>query len=111
LVDANGTTIGSTSWTLASGKATTTLSTEEEIGAGGAKTYTLKADVAGTLASGDNIAVNLASVATGVATTTNSAFIWSDRSTVPHSMATLDWWSDYLVKTIPALNSASIIRP
>lgn len=80
---------------------------------GSATTYTLKATISGTLVTGDFLSVyleNASSTATypengtsyaeGKAKTTQTSFVWSDRSDTSHSINTSDWTQDWLVKQI-----------
>jgi hypothetical protein len=89
--------------TDASGSISLALTTPETIS--GTRNYVLKASVAATLASGDNINTTLASSGLGfVASTTAGAvgatagIVWSDRSASSHGTGTSDWTNDYLVK-------------
>lgn len=77
----------------------------------GTKTYIVKMTIAGTLASGDNLSVNIdqpltaydapdayADVLTDDATAT---FVWTDQSASAHDATTDDWNHGYLVKNLP----------
>ena len=114
LWDATGTTQITTSTNSITGgaanSATATISfittDEEEIS--GSKTYVVKASVAATLASGDNINTNIATSALGhvapaaysTVAGTAATFVWTDQALVSHSATTLDWNNDNLVKNI-----------
>jgi hypothetical protein len=77
----------------------------------GSKNYVLKTDIAGTLATGNNINVSIAQPDTYAASDTyanvaaaNSAaatFVWTDTSASSHSATTTDWNNAYLVKNLP----------
>ena len=114
LWDSTGTTQITTSTnSIANGAAADTTATitfittdEEEIS--GSKTYVVKASVAATLASGDNINTNIATSALGhvapaaysTVAGTAATFVWTDQALVSHSATTLDWNNDNLVKNI-----------
>lgn len=79
---------------------------EEQVS--GTKTYVLKTDIAGTLATGNNINVSIAQptahaapAAYATVAATTSSFSWTDRSATSHSATTLDWNNDNLVKNLP----------
>ena len=83
---------------------------EEEIGAGGSKTYSLKATVGGTVDSSAYVQTSISDRAStyggGVAYTgglagTDASFIWSDKSATSHGLASTDWFDDYKVVGIP----------
>jgi peptidoglycan hydrolase-like protein with peptidoglycan-binding domain len=74
----------------------------------GSKTYALKLDVAGTLASGNNMNVSIAQPSTFAASNdyatvagTTASFVWSDVSAAGHSTATTDWNNGFLIKNLP----------
>lgn len=74
----------------------------------GSKNYVLKTDIAGTLATGNNINVSIAQpssyaapAAYATVAATSASFVWSDVSASSHSTSTTDWSNDYLVKTLP----------
>lgn len=90
---------------------------EQQITAGSSRTYELRA---GTLATGGTgsqfVSVTVPQTATTSITAAyatiepaaplgdvNESFVWTDRSSIStiHSQTTLDWTSDYLVKTLP----------
>jgi len=80
--------------------------TEEQVA--GSNTYTLKANVGGTIATGDSINTRIDSGSTVFAASAtfslvneNASFIWSDLSQPSHSIGTSDWATDYLVKNLP----------
>jgi len=81
--------------------------TEESIS--GSKTYTLKADIGGTIADNDYISTSIGSasmsyaapVAYATAAATNATFVWSDQNKASHSLTTTDWNNNFLVKNIP----------
>ena len=102
LKDSNNVTVGSTAY--ANSRATSTLTTEEKIS--GSKTYTLFADIGGTISTGDSIAVSVAAPSAAIATSTASTLMWSDISNDSHTLVTTDWWSDYLVKNLPTASVA-----
>ncbi len=94
--------------TSSGGKVVFTPTSEQEIS--GAKTFVLKATVGGTLVTGDNVVTTIAQPSSyhtpAAATTieglgTAPSFVWSDESAVPHSLASLDWNNDFLVKNLP----------
>jgi hypothetical protein len=74
----------------------------------GTKTYVLKANVTGTVSTGESLSVR---VPTGVSSfsaptdyasvAAGSTFTWSDESVIPHTGASADWNDNYLVKNIP----------
>ncbi len=82
----------------------------QEIGAGGSKTYSLKATVGGTIDSSAYVQTsisnrstshsNAAAYTSGLAGAGGS-FIWSDKSASSHSLTTTDWFNDYKVVGIP----------
>ena len=103
---ATHTTTGATN---TSGSIAFVATSEQQIS--GSKTYVLKADISGSLADTDNVAVSIAQPSsyvvpddyTAVATTTAS-FVWSDLSGVGHDAASttvLDWNNGLYVKTLP----------
>ena len=87
----------------------TFMSATEQV-VGSATTYTLRADIGGTMDTGDYLSVyikngNSAATApdtdpayTGV--TDDDSFVWTDRSDDSHTVSTDDWTNDWLVKTI-----------
>jgi hypothetical protein len=96
---------------LAAGSGSTlvtfTPTNPQEINA--SKSYTLKAQIAGAIATGDSVstAINHSAV-TYVAPNTEATvagtaatFVWSDESASSHSLTTTDWNNDYLVTQLP----------
>jgi len=75
----------------------------------GSKTYVLKADIGGTIASRDYVSVNIGSASMGYVAPaayatvagTNATFVWSDQHKSGHDATTLDWNNNFLVKNIP----------
>ncbi len=79
---------------------------------GSATTYTLRADLDGTFATGDYLSVYVANANSGDTTPTTGNYFafdtaaeasvsWTDRSNDSHTLLTTsDWTNDYLVKTI-----------
>ncbi len=85
---------------------TFTSTTDREIS--GSKTYTVKANITGSIASGSSMSHNFPSSGLGYVASApyssvgvSSAFIWSDESSQPHDNTTQDWNNDYLVKNLP----------
>ena len=88
---------------------TFTAATEQVVGS--ATTYTLRADIGGTMDTGDYLSVYIKNGdaadtvpdATGTAyagTVADDSIVWSDRSNDAHDVNTADWTNDWLVKTI-----------
>jgi hypothetical protein len=78
------------------------------------KTYEVRGLVTGYSASGDSIVVRMtqdttSGVANASAVTINASSnnTWSDRSSSPHTIATLDWTSGYLLKDMTQIQSFS----
>jgi hypothetical protein len=79
----------------------------EEITA--SKSYTLKAQIAGAIATGDSVstAINHSGLTYAAPATeatvagTAATFVWSDESATSHSTSTADWNNDYLVTQLP----------
>jgi peptidoglycan hydrolase-like protein with peptidoglycan-binding domain len=74
----------------------------------GTKNYSLKTDLAGTFANGNNITVKInqpsgyvAPAAYATVAGTTSSFTWTDTSASNHSETTLDWNNGLLVKNLP----------
>ncbi len=87
---------------------------EQEIS--GAKNYELRATVTGTLATGDNVNVNIAQPSSYVApaayatvAATAASFVWSDQAAASHDATTLDWNNGFLVKNLPT-NSQTLTK-
>ena len=75
----------------------------QQIGAGSAKTYELRAaTVTGWGAAADAVTINFtednAAVVNAAAASVTGDIIWSDRSATSHTTATSDWTNGYLVK-------------
>ncbi|MBI4837387.1 MAG: hypothetical protein HY813_03240 [Candidatus Portnoybacteria bacterium] len=87
---------------------TFTAATEQIIGS--ATTYTLRADIGGTLATGDYLSVYIKNGNSADTIPTNQtsyagaaaddSIVWTDRSNDSHTVNTSDWTCDWLVKTI-----------
>ncbi len=108
LTDDSGTTINgtfstSTIGTVATGTTTFVPSSEQAVS--GTKTYILKANIGGTIASNDHVSINILSDSyqanDTVANSTSNNFVWSDESAANHSTATSDWTGGNLVKNLP----------
>lgn len=104
---ANVTTNGSL--TPGAGTTVTFVSTSDQE-VSGSKTYTVKANVAGTPVVGSNLNHSIAQMTSpgfvasapyATVAATAATFVWSDESSSPHSDLTQDWNNDYLVKNIP----------
>ncbi len=74
----------------------------------GTKTFVLKADVAGSLVTGDNVNTNITQPSGYVApdtyanvALTAASLAWTDQSAASHSETTTDWNNGYLVKNLP----------
>lgn len=74
----------------------------------GSKTYELRTNIAGTLATGNNINVNITQPSTNAAPNdystvagTTATFVWTDVSATSHSESTLDWNNGLYVKNLP----------
>ncbi len=94
-----------------------TTTNEEQIASGSSVTYELRATVGGFGGGNNLVVVSIANPSTtGVTSSASSvettgpvspSFVWTDRSSSAvsggsvHSLATLDWTNDYLVKTLP----------
>ena len=89
------------------------------------ETYSLKANIGGTLTSGKYISVSIANPTTGTTATaangystiagsvfgttnyttnpitTGASFVWTDRSANSHSESTSDWLNDFKVMNLP----------
>ncbi|MCR4334088.1 MAG: hypothetical protein NUV60_03725, partial [Patescibacteria group bacterium] len=89
-------------------------SAEQTVSAGTSLTYELRTTVGGLASNGNSLDISIPNAQTTASTTaaasvvgvdgeTDPSFTWSDRSSVatPHSTATSDWISDYLVNTLP----------
>jgi hypothetical protein len=127
LVDSNGTTVTGTFATTTgsllggldalgvatSGTISFVATSEQQIPAGGSKTYSLKGTIGG-LATGYNyLSISVAAPSTSIATPDTysvvggaageqtPSFVWSDRSASSHSASTADWLNDYKVKELP----------
>ena len=87
---------------------------EQTVLAGSSLTYELRTTVGGLATGGNSLDVSIPNAQTSASTTAAAAvvgidaeldpsFTWSDRSIVsaPHTTATADWISDYLVNTLP----------
>lgn len=110
-----GATVTAAGLSGAAGTGTITVSATNEQLVSGAKNYVLKATIGGSVASTDSINTNVLSssaditdgAALGTANdaatlaTSTANFVWSDYSAASHSTATFDWYSDYLIKTLP----------
>ena len=91
------------------GGLTFTADNEQEIS--GTKTYVLKMTVAGTLASGNSLTVNIDNANTAydapdayadvLTDDASSTFVWTDQSASSHDATTNDWNHDYLVDNLP----------
>jgi len=112
LFDETGTEVTAGSATTLVGTAIAFTAADEQTvsaGASGTKTYTLKADVAGTVVAGDFMATTIERNATHANPTTNAAviaatatFVWSDVSAASHSLSTSDWNNEALTVGLPA---------
>jgi hypothetical protein len=94
-----------------------TASNEEQIASGSSITYDLRATVSGLNGENDYLYVGIANPSvTGVTSSASSvettgpvrpSFVWTDRSSSSvsggnvHSLNTLDWTNDYLIKNLP----------
>ncbi len=101
----------------ATGQLIFTTTNEEQIAAGSSVTYELRATVGGLGVGVDTVVVSIANTSTtGVTASASTAgatgpaspsFIWTDRSAsaisggTVHSLNTLDWTNDLMVKTLP----------
>ena len=93
------------------------MSATEQV-VGSATTYTLRADIGGTMDTGDYLSVYIKNgnsadttpdtdpAYTGV--TDDDSFVWTDRSDDSHTVSTDDWTNDWLVKTIGSGNGWTI---
>ena len=87
----------------------TFMSATEQV-VGSATTYTLRADIGGTMDTGDYLSVYIKNGnSTDPTPTTETSYagrdaddsiVWTDKSNDSHTLATSDWTNDWLVKTI-----------
>jgi len=85
------------------------MSATEQV-VGSATTYTLRADIGGTMDTGDYLSVYIKNGnSTDPTPTTETSYagrdaddsiVWTDKSNDSHTLATSDWTNDWLVKTI-----------
>lgn len=97
-----------------------TATTPRTVSAGTTRTFELRGQVSGTIASGSSVSTQMQGDATYDLASgtymdaagdldgfTNNDFIWSDWSKASHSVSTDDWANGYLVSGLPSSNLAS----
>ncbi|HEX5430083.1 MAG TPA: hypothetical protein VFX17_03355 [Patescibacteria group bacterium] len=90
----------------ASGTVTFVATNEQQVS--GAKTYYLKANVGGSLTTGDTLQVSIGQPSSFVASDdystvagTTATFVWTDQSASGHGEGTNDWNNGFLVQHLP----------
>ena len=92
---------------------TITSTVDQEIPAGGSKTYRVDATFLGGATAGDSFSTSIPNTGVTAAPDTSAAaalvatntFVWSDESLVGHALTTSDWVGDYLLN-IPTASQA-----